>query len=281
MKYLGEIVDDKDLVNKEYVDSMAGGGSKNMWYATCPTGTSTTAKVVSTDTGDFTLTTGNMLRVVFTNANSASAPTLKVDDLTAKNVRVVTGSSGAQYQWQAGETVDFVYNGTYFLLVNRAIATTTYYGVTKLTDDTNSSSTTTAVTPYSVKLVNDSLKTLGSYQDSGEKTNTIASSTSWQVPSTAAQLTLTSGTWLLIGFASYASNSTRRRGIRLYRTSGTAEAIASSNILVAPNPDGLTNVQTVAIVQHTGSQTYRVECIQYSGSQLSTTIRLQAVRLSV
>lgn len=129
-----------------------GGGVKNIWYATCPTGSSTAQKVVTTDTGDFSLSAGNMLRVLFTYSNTASAPTLKVDSSTATpDVRVVTGTSGAQYQWQAGEVVDFVYNGTYFLMVNRATATTTYFGVTKLTSSTASTSTTLAATASAVK----------------------------------------------------------------------------------------------------------------------------------
>lgn len=177
MKYLGKIQDNKDLVTKEYVDdaseviqtltsgtkigsvggtdlyapSGGGGGSKNIWYATCSTAASTSAKVVATTSSDFELTTGNMLRVLFTYANSASAPTLTVDSKTAKSVRVVRETSGAQYHWQAGETVDFVYDGTYFLMVDRAPATTTYYGPTKLSSSTSSTSASLAATPSAVK----------------------------------------------------------------------------------------------------------------------------------
>ena len=71
MKYLGQIVDDKDLVNKEYVDdasevvqtlasgtkiasvggtdlyapSGGGGGSQSTWWGTSSTSASTAAKV--------------------------------------------------------------------------------------------------------------------------------------------------------------------------------------------------------------------------------------------
>lgn len=130
-------------------------GSKNIWYAECSTGTSTAAKVVSTDTSDFSLVAGNMVRVVFTNANSAANPTLNVDGTGAKNVRVVTTTSGAQYRWQGGEAVDFVYDGTYFLMVDNAPATTTYYGPTKLTSSTSSTSTTLAATASAVKAAYD------------------------------------------------------------------------------------------------------------------------------
>lgn len=188
MKYLGKIQDDKDLVTKEYVDdasevvqtlttgtkigsvggtdlyapSGGGGGYKNVWYGTCPTTASTAAKIVTTDTGDFTLTTGNMLRVIFTSNNTASAPTLTVDSKTAKSVRIVTNTGGAQYCWQAGEAVDFVYNGTYFIMVSQAPATTTYYGPTKLSSSTSSTSTSLAATPSAVKSAYDLATT--SYQ---------------------------------------------------------------------------------------------------------------------
>ena len=206
MKYLGSITDDKDLTTKKYVDdadaakqdtlvsgtniktinnqsllgsgniSISGGtGSKNIWYATCPTSASTTKKVVTTDTGDFSLTTGNMLRVVFTNANSASAPTLEVDSQTATAVRIVTGTSGAQYHWQAGEVADFVYNGTYFMMVGRATATTTYYGPTKLSSSTSSTSTTLAATASAVKsaydLANGKQNALAVTQEASTSTN--------------------------------------------------------------------------------------------------------------
>lgn len=127
-----------------------------------------------------------------------------------------------------------------------------------------------------------SVNKIGTYKDSGEKSNTINSSTSWQVPSTPATVSLEKGTWMIIGFASFASNANKRRGIRIYQTNNTAGAVLDSNVLVAPNPDGLTNVQTTCIVQPTASTntTFRVECIQYSGSSLTTTIRIQAVRLN-
>lgn len=121
--------------------------------------------------------------------------------------------------------------------------------------------------------------------DTGEKANTgttngIASSTSWQVPRVPASLTLPAGTWILIGFASFASNTAgKRRGVRLYKTTSTAGVVLDSNVVVGGNTDGLTNIQTTAIVTPTANTTYRVEVIQYSGSRLDTTIRLQAIRI--
>ena len=132
--------------------SSSGGGVKNIWYGTCSTSASTGQKDVTTDTADFALAEGNMVRVRFANANSVSGTTyLSVDNLTNVEVRGRTGASGAQYYWNQGEVVDFVYDGTYFLIVSGAPATTTYYGPTKLSSSTSSTSTELAATPSAVK----------------------------------------------------------------------------------------------------------------------------------
>jgi hypothetical protein len=54
------------------------------------------------------------------------------------------------YMWSAGEVLDFVYDGTNWVAVDGAIATTTYYGVTKLSSSTTSSSASMAATPAAV-----------------------------------------------------------------------------------------------------------------------------------
>ena len=53
------------------------------------------------------------------------------------------------YMWYMGETVEFVYDGSYWQMVRGHAADTTYYGVTKLTN-TISNSTTMALTPKAV-----------------------------------------------------------------------------------------------------------------------------------
>lgn len=127
-----------------------GGADQNIWYGTSSTASSTAAKVVTTTTGDFTLTTGNMVRVTFSSGNTATA-TLNVDGTGAKSARMVSTSSATAYYWASGETVDFVYNGTYFLASGKGTATTSYYGVTKLSSSTSSTSTSLAATPSAVK----------------------------------------------------------------------------------------------------------------------------------
>lgn len=137
----------KKLATEEFVLA-----NKNTWYGTCPTAASTTAKVVTTSTGDFSLTTGNIVYVLFTNYACASA-TLNVDGTGAIPIRTVGSTSVVQYQWGLNETVAFVFDGSngYFRMLDGQTATTTYYGMTKLSSSISSTSTTTAATPYAVK----------------------------------------------------------------------------------------------------------------------------------
>lgn len=129
---------------------------KNIWYATCSTGASTTAKTATSQTADFTLATGNMVRVLFTNTNTATSPTISIDGSTAKNIRIRSGSTGAMtYMWRDNEVIDLVYDGTNFVMSDGAIATTTYYGITTLSSSTSSTSETESATPKAVKTAYD------------------------------------------------------------------------------------------------------------------------------
>lgn len=137
---------------KAYVASHSGGGSQNIWYGTCTTAAATAAKVVATSSADFTLSTGAMVRVKFTNACTYNGTsTLNVDGTGAKSITRVGTTTTIRYYWVAGEVVDFVYDGTNFVMSNKGTATTTYYGMTKLSSSTSSTSTSLAATPSAVK----------------------------------------------------------------------------------------------------------------------------------
>lgn len=124
----------------------------NTWYGTCPTGATAQTKVVTTSSGDFSLTTGSMVRVKFTSAQTYNGGIkLNVDGTGAKDVMSRGTTATLRYFFLAGEVVDFVYDGTNYIAVNEGIATTTYYGVTKLSSATNSTSAAMAATPAAVK----------------------------------------------------------------------------------------------------------------------------------
>lgn len=85
-------------------------------YATSSTDAGITDKVatiVPAVTG-WELYKGAVMTVKFTAANTASAPTLNVNSTGAKPIKTYSGGnlSEAEYKWDAGSTMSFVYDGT-------------------------------------------------------------------------------------------------------------------------------------------------------------------------
>lgn len=128
----------KYLSNAKLIDGVTFSNDSNIThYTTCSTGASTVAKEASL-TG-FTLVEGARVAIKFSATNSASNPTLNVNNTGAKAIKyrgtsAVTSSNW--YRWQAGDIVDFIYDGTNWLMVgwqtyttNASVASyTTYVG---------------------------------------------------------------------------------------------------------------------------------------------------------
>lgn len=107
------------LSNAKLIDGVTFSNSSNIThYTTCSTGASTVAKEASL-TG-FTLVEGARVAIKFSATNSASNPTLNVNGTGAKAIKyrgtsAVTSSNW--YRWQAGDIIDFIYDGTNWLMV--------------------------------------------------------------------------------------------------------------------------------------------------------------------
>ena len=87
-------------------------------YGTCSTDSTVDAKVVICP--DFVLFDGARIQVTFTNANTASAPTLNVNSTGAKPVyinKTVTSDTNLLL-WTAGSKMEFVYDGTGWIAQN-------------------------------------------------------------------------------------------------------------------------------------------------------------------
>lgn len=128
------------------------------YFGTCATGASTRAKVVECE--GFTLEEGATISVYFTNAQTYNGyPQLNVND--TGNVAVVYkgGSAGIRYMWSAGEIIDFTYHNEYWVCHGRALASTTYYGITKLANSAISTSTSVALTPAVVNALAENMIT--------------------------------------------------------------------------------------------------------------------------
>lgn len=123
-------------------------------YGTCTTAAATAAKV-ATVAGTPNLAAGTAVRVKFTYSNTAASPTLNVNGTGAIAIKKYGTTAVTTYMWMPGAVVDFVYDGTYWIMLNGGTATTTYYGTTKLSSSTSSTSTTLAATPSAVKAAYD------------------------------------------------------------------------------------------------------------------------------
>lgn len=123
-----------------------------VFYGTSATGATTAAKVVVCE--EFTeadLVAGTRITVYFTNANTYNGQaTLNINGTGAKNIYYNGTTTNARYMWVAGESVEFIYNGTQWATINGGLATTTYYGVTKLATSAGSDSQALALTPRSL-----------------------------------------------------------------------------------------------------------------------------------
>ena len=85
------------------------------WYGTCSTVAGTKQKVVTTTNSKFTLVTGAKISVKFSEANTDSAPTLKVDNTTAVAIKAY-GTTTPSSWWKAGDIVTFIYDGTNYIM---------------------------------------------------------------------------------------------------------------------------------------------------------------------
>lgn len=92
-----------------------------VYFGTCSTAVATSAKAVTVN-GDFVLKNGVKVTVKFTNGNSGNYPTLNVNATGAKTISIdgltevpAIGFSGSI---NAGETFTFVYDGTYWQMLD-------------------------------------------------------------------------------------------------------------------------------------------------------------------
>lgn len=108
------------LATARTVDGMLFNGSGNIThYGTCGSSAATVAKVVTL--AGFELATGARIAVKFTYSNTATNPTLNVNGTGAKAIcyRGTTAVSGTSnyYRWQANDVVEFIYDGTNWIIV--------------------------------------------------------------------------------------------------------------------------------------------------------------------
>ena len=97
-------------------------------FCTCSTDAGTAAKTASITSGTFNLEAGAKVSVKFSNANTASSPTLNVNSKGAKNIfhKGAQITSGTNKSLLAG-VVEFIYDGTQWHLIGNYIDSNTTY----------------------------------------------------------------------------------------------------------------------------------------------------------
>ena len=94
----------------------------NTWYGTSSIAAGTAMKTSTID--NFVLVKGTVACIKFTYANTANAPTLNINSTGEKAIYyngAVTSSSN-KLTWDAGETVTFIYTGSYYYFVCKSTA---------------------------------------------------------------------------------------------------------------------------------------------------------------
>ena len=126
--------------------SDAGG---NMFVGTCSTAAATAAKVVTVSTDqNFALKAGAIVAVKFTNTNTASTPTINVNNTGAKNIwynnASYTGTSG-NVGGSANRYIYYMYDGTYWVWLNSGTEADTTYSAMSVSEGTTGTATSSRV----------------------------------------------------------------------------------------------------------------------------------------
>ena len=118
----GALLDSLSVARK--IDGLTFNYTKNISrYGVCSTGASTAAKTVSIDDVD-ALTTGLVIYVKFDNSNTASNPTLQVNNLTAKSIKrygTTAVGTNTNTAWTAGAIISFLYDGSNWVELDYAL----------------------------------------------------------------------------------------------------------------------------------------------------------------
>ena len=143
-----------NLYTARTVDGVSFDGSANVThYCTCDTDSGTVEKIVSV-TG-FVLEEGARVTVKFSESNTAANPTLNVHSgnaYTGAKAIMYRGTSSVSgsidyYRWQAGDIIDFIYDGTNWVMVGwQTYAKYLRYSTTNLLTASDTSTVTSSAT---------------------------------------------------------------------------------------------------------------------------------------
>ena len=219
------------LETSRTIDGVSFNGTANIsHYGTCSTAAATAAKVVNLS--GFKLYTGSVVFVRFTVTNTASNPTLNVNNTGAKAIQYRNSAISAGHL-AANRTYAFIYDGSSYELVGDIDSNTTYStatesisGLNKLSDATNSTlnvSNGTAATPKSVKMAYDKAVSAASAASNAQDTadDALSTANAAQNAANAAQNTANS--------AQSTANAAQSTANAAQNTANTANSLAQSS----------------------------------------------------
>lgn len=232
------------------------------YFGTCSTAAATQIKVVSC--AGFELKTGSRIAVQFSYSNTASQPKLNVNGTGDKFICGIDGTSVITGIWRDKETIDFVYDGSWWIALGCLYATTSEYGLTKLSSSTASTSTTLAATASAVKRAYDRSSWTSisltnalalSYGGTGAKTAAAARTNLGIAATSLYNGTLTSGS-ITFNYGNY----------NFYVIIGRPSSTASRTSLVVPRILLTTSAVSFQIADESN---YKAFNLSYSGSTVT------------
>lgn len=236
------------------------------YFGTCSTAAATQIKVVSC--AGFELKTGSRIAVQFTYSNTANQPKLNVNGTGDKFICGIDGTSVITGIWREKETIDFVYDGTWWIALGCLYATTSEYGLTKLSSSTASTSTTLAATASAVKRAYDRSSWTSisltnalalSYGGTGAKTAAAARTNLGIAATSLYNGTLTSGS-ITFNYGNY----------NFYVIIGRPSSTASRTSLVVPRILLTTSAVSFQIADESNYKSFN---LSYSGSTVTLAIQ--------
>lgn len=178
-------------------------------YGICSTSAGTTAKTISVD--KFSLESGAIIAVKFTNGNTANSPTLNVNSLGAKPI-YYKGTAATKGLFETNKIYELIYNGEQWDLVGDINNTNIAIGKTA-----DAKTTTEALTNGNVYLnfvENDAVKSSRKITGSGATTVTADTSGNITIKSTDTNTHYTTG--LKVGNAASATVNTAATNGNVY-----------------------------------------------------------------
>lgn len=232
------------------------------YFGLCETAADTDVKVVTCD--EFVLKKGTLVAVQFTYENSNTTPSLNVNGTGSIAICGVNGYYMSTYMWRANQVVQFVYNGTWWIVLDCLPASTSNYGITKLSNSVTSTSGSLAATPYAVKLAYDR-----SSWDSISLTNALALAYGGTGATTAAAARTNLGitcTSLYSGTLTTGSTTFNYGSYKAYVIVGQPNSTSARVSLFIPKGQLTTTATTYQLADETNYYTFN---LSYSSSTVT------------